>query len=266
MSREPTALDRLRALTPARIGLGRVGASLPLREVLAFQLAHAQARDAVHAALDVAALEGACTALGLPALTVESAAETRDIYLRRPDLGRTLQPRDRARLDQAAQGPCDIAVVIADGLSAEAVHRNAATMLAAFVPLARGQGWRLAPPVIAVQARVALGDEVARALQARAVLMLIGERPGLSSPDSLGAYLTILPAGPCSDADRNCVSNIRAEGLQPAAAAAKVAWLLAAGFAAGRTGVMLKDESDRALPGGPGEEAPAQVGHKPSSA
>lgn len=258
MSREPVrpaatgveaTFDRLRRLTPARIGLGRVGASLPLQEVLAFQLAHAQARDAVHAALDLPALEAAIGELGWATRRVRSAAETRDIYLRRPDLGRTLRAEDRERLAAESAGPRDLAVVVADGLSAEAVQRHAVAVLAAFRSLAEGHGWRLTPVVLATQARVALGDAVARALEARAVLVLIGERPGLSSPDSLGAYLTILPPGSCTDADRNCLSNIRAEGLLPAEAAAKAAWLLAAGFAAGATGVALKDDSDAALLG-----------------
>jgi ethanolamine ammonia-lyase small subunit len=247
MSREPTPLDRLKRLTPARIGLGRVGASLPLKEVLDLQLAHARARDAVHTPLDAGALERDMAALGLPVLRVRSAAPDRDVYLRRPDLGRVLRSEDRTRLAEAAGEPVDLAIVVGDGLSAEAVHRQVQGFMAAFVPLARERGWRLAPIVISLQARVALGDEVARSLRARAVLMLIGERPGLSSPDSLGAYLTVLPAGPCTDADRNCLSNIREEGLQPSLAAAKAAWLLEAAFAAGATGVALKDESGASL-------------------
>lgn len=260
MSRDAVPFDRLRGLTPARIGLGRVGASLPLKEVLAFQLAHARARDAVHATLDPDAVADEIAALGWETLQVRSAAETRDTYLRRPDLGRMLRPDDRERLKTKADGPRDLVIVVADGLSAEAVQKQAGALLAAFKPLCIGQGWRLAPVVLALQARVALGDEVAHALQAKAVMMLIGERPGLSSPDSLGAYLTILPSGPCSDADRNCLSNIRDEGLKPPQAAAKAAWLLAAGFAAGATGVALKDDSARdGLAGPPAGQGPEKL-------
>lgn len=233
----------LAAHTPARIALGRTGASLPTREVLAFALAHARARDAVHAAFAPARLAADIEALGLPTLTVDSAAPDRATYLRRPDLGRRLSDDSRRRLAAAARGPCDLTIVIADGLSSKAVHAHAANLLAALQPHIAAAGWSPAPVVIASQARVALGDEIGQILGARQVLMLIGERPGLSSPDSLGAYLTLGPTVGLTDADRNCVSNIRPQGLGFEPAAARLAWLMRESLRLGLTGVALKDES-----------------------
>jgi len=241
----------LRSMTPARIALGRIGSSLPLSEVLALQSAHALARDAVHLPLDPVPLVEWLDARGTPSVMAHSAAASREIYLRRPDLGRRLNADSQGRLLLGAGDAPDLAIVIADGLSAAAVHKQARAFLGSFLPLVEGIGWRASPVVIARQARVALGDEVANALGARAVLVLIGERPGLSSPDSLGAYLTLNNAGAKTDADRNCVSNIRPEGLSPAAAAGKVARLLAAAFQKGLTGVGLKDEEEPLLPPAP---------------
>lgn len=235
---------RLGALTPARIGLGRAGAGLPTREVLKFGLAHAQARDAVHTAMDAASLAAEIEALGLPTVTVTSRAEDRATYLRRPDYGRRLSPEGRTTLAEAAHESVDLALVVADGLSARAVHEGAAAMLRAFKPHADKAGWRLAPVVIATQARVALGDEAAEALRARAVAVVIGERPGLSSPDSLGLYVTFDPKVGRSDAERNCISNVRPAGLSHDLAAFKLNWLLTQAFSRGLTGVGLKDESD----------------------
>ncbi|WP_198293072.1 ethanolamine ammonia-lyase subunit EutC [Methylobacterium sp. WSM2598] len=241
------AWGRLKALTPARIGLGRAGSGLPTREVLAFALAHAQARDAVHAPLDAAALRAGIEGLGLPVLAIASRAPDRATYLRRPDLGRQPDPEDLARLAAAAGDPVDLAIVVADGLSARAVHEGAVPLLAALAPAIAGSGWSLAPIVLAEQARVALGDAVGAALRARAVAVLIGERPGLSSPDSLGIYLTLDPRPGRTDAERNCLSNVRAAGLRPDLAAFKLHWLLGEAFRRGLTGVALKDESDRLL-------------------
>ncbi|MGH1572115.1 ethanolamine ammonia-lyase subunit EutC [Methylobacterium sp. P31] len=244
---DPGAIwKRLAGLTPARIGLGRAGSGLPTREVLRFGLDHAQARDAVHAPLDDAALARGIADLGFGTLTVASQAPDRATYLRRPDLGRRLAAEDRAAL-HARAAQADLAIVLADGLSARAVHENAAPVLAAFKPYAERAGWSLAPIVIAQQARVALGDEIGQALAVRAVAVLIGERPGLSSPDSLGIYLTFGPRLGRSDAERNCISNVRGAGLAPDLAGSKLDWLLARAFALGLTGVKLKDESDRAL-------------------
>ena len=242
--------QRLARLTPARIGLGRAGAGLPTREVLKFGLAHAQARDAVHTPMDAGAVAGAVGALGFPTLAVTSGAPDRATYLRRPDCGRRLSPESLKALSEAAQEPVNLALVVADGLSARAVHEGAAVMLAAFRPHAERAGWHFAPVVIATQARVALGDAVGAALKARAVVMLIGERPGLSSPDSLGLYLTFAPKPGRTDAERNCISNVRPAGLGFDLAAFKLNWLLTQAFARGLSGVNLKDESDRLIEAG----------------
>lgn len=246
----PDPWTALRRHTPARIALGRTGASLPTHEVLAFSLAHAQARDAVQTPFDSAAVTEAIADLGLSTLPVESAAADRATYLRRPDLGRQLSQASRSRLERAAGKPADLAIVVADGLSSTAVHAHAAPLIAALLPLIRAEAWGLAPVVVAHQARVALGDEVGQILGARLVLLLVGERPGLSSPDSLGAYLTLAPRVGLTDAARNCVSNIRTEGLGYDQAAFKLAWLAREALRLGESGVALKDESDTALLGG----------------
>lgn len=243
----PDPWTALRAHTPARIALGRSGASLPTHEVLAFSLAHAQARDAVHTAFAAREVSEAIEALGLSSLPVDSAAPDRATYLRRPDLGRRLSDASRALLAARPSKPVDLAIVVADGLSSTAVHAHATPLIAALTPLIRAEGWNLAPVVIASQARVALGDEVGESLGARLVLLLVGERPGLSSPDSLGAYLTFAPRVGLTDAARNCVSNIRAEGLSYDQAAFKLAWLAREALRLGESGVALKDESDTAL-------------------
>jgi ethanolamine ammonia-lyase small subunit len=237
----------LRSLTPARIALGRTGSSLPTREVLLLALAHARARDAVHLPLDVASVAASLEGLGFTTLRLASAAASREIYLRRPDLGRRLSRASRRELEMRPPAAADLAIVVADGLSAAAVHAHAAALLAAFLPGIAQAGWSVAPLAIATQARVALGDEIGALLRARASVVLIGERPGLSSPDSLGVYLTFAPRPGRSDAERNCISNIRAEGLAYARAAFKLAWLLKEAFRRALTGVALKDESDLLL-------------------
>lgn len=244
----PDPWSALRARTPARIAIGRSGASLPTREVLAFALAHAQARDAVHTPFEAEAVAAGIEALGVPTLHVDSAAPDRASYLRRPDLGRRLSDTSRVAL-ASARGPADLAIVVADGLSSTAVHAHAAPLIAALLPHVEAEGLSLAPITVASQARVALGDEVGELLGARLLLLLVGERPGLSSPDSLGAYLTFQPRVGRTDAERNCVSNIRAEGLSYDQAALKLAWLMREALRLSATGVALKDESDtEALP------------------
>ncbi|MCI0756040.1 ethanolamine ammonia-lyase subunit EutC [Teichococcus vastitatis] len=226
----------LRRFTPARIGLGRAGDAPPLGAVLDFQLAHARARDAVHAALDRVPLQAALG--GLPWLAVRSQAPDRGTYLRRPDLGRRLDPEC---LPLLPKGEWDAVFVLADGLSATAVQQHAAAVLRA--TLQRLPGWRVAPVVIATQARVALGDEIGEALGASLCAMLIGERPGLSVADSLGVYLTYAPQRGRRDSERNCISNIhRSGGLAPESAADKLAWLMTEALRLRLTGVELKDE------------------------
>jgi ethanolamine ammonia-lyase small subunit len=241
----PDPWGPLRAHTPARIALGRTGASLPTAEVLRFAAAHAQARDAVHQALDTDALMTALRADGWAVHSVTSAAADRATYLRRPDLGRRLATASAQSL-QALQAPAlpppDLALVLADGLSAAAAQQHGVAVLA-HLRTALAGALRLSPVFLATQARVALGDEVGELLGARAVLVLLGERPGLSSPDSLGAYLTFAPRLGRSDAERNCVSNIRPAGLAPAPAAARLAWLVREALRLRLTGVALKDGS-----------------------
>jgi ethanolamine ammonia-lyase small subunit len=229
------AID-LKAFTPARVGLARSGNSLTTAELLRFQLDHARARDAVYFELDPAAI-------ALPHVLVRSAAHDRATYLRRPDLGRTLGPESRAVL---VRGDYDAAIVIADGLSAPAVHHHATPVLDALLP--KLAGWRLAPMTVALQARVALGDEIGEALGARMAVVLIGERPGLTSPDSLGIYLTWDPRRGRNDAQRNCISNVRTEGIGYELAAHKLHSLMEASRARQISGVGLKEDT-RLLPG-----------------
>ena len=241
----------LRRFTAARIALGRAGVSQPTAVQLNFQLAHAQARDAVHRVLDGEALGAALATLpGLaPALMLHSAAADRATYLQRPDLGRQLDSASRAALAAAAAAaaraaPPDLAFVIADGLSALAVEQHAAPLLAALLARLRQDGWAVAPPVIVRQGRVAIGDEVGQLLGARAVVVLVGERPGLSSPDSMGLYLTWQPRVGLRDASRNCISNVRPAGLAYPAAAHLLHHLLSEARRRGLSGVALKDDTD----------------------
>ncbi len=240
MTGQPPALWRdLRRFTPARVALGRAGNGLPTAAHLAFQAAHAAARDAVHAELDVPALAAGLAIAGLSSLSVASACPDRRAYLLRPDLGRQLAPGAAERLPRAA----GIAFVVCDGLSATAVQRHATALLARVMP-ALGQS---GPVVIARQGRVALGDAIGSAMGAESVAVLIGERPGLSTPDSLGVYLTWQPRPGRTDAERNCISNIRPEGLPVDAAAAKLLWLVGAMQRLRLTGVGLKDEQPMSL-------------------
>jgi ethanolamine ammonia-lyase small subunit len=237
--RPPVLWADLRRLTPARVALGRAGNGLPTAAHLDFQAAHAAARDAVHAALDVPALRAELSALGLPNLAVHSAVADRQTYLLRPDLGRRLRDADRLALP-ATSGA--MLFVICDGLSAIAVQRHAPALLAHVIPALQRAGHAIAPVVVAEQGRVALGDDIGEAMGADAVAVLIGERPGLTAADSLGVYLTWQPRRGRTDAERNCISNIRPEGLAPIAAGDKLLWLIDAMRRLRLTGVGLKDE------------------------
>jgi ethanolamine ammonia-lyase small subunit len=239
----------LRRYTAARIGLGRAGASVPTAAHLAFQQAHAEARDAVHTPLDVDALLADLRALGEAPLHVHSRAPDRATYLQRPDLGRRLDDESAATLAALKAPATDLAFVLADGLSALALRRQALPLFTALRERLRVEGgWRWAPPVVATQARVAIGDEIGTLLNARCVVVLIGERPGLSAPDSLGLYFSWSPRPGLVDAQRNCISNVRPEGLPPATAAAKLHALLREARTRQLSGVELKDEQDdRAL-------------------
>lgn len=237
----------MRALTPARVGLGRAGAGLPTEALLDFTLDHARARDAVHAAFATQDLIASLGALGLEPVQVASRAPNRRDYLRRPDLGRMCDADSRRLLADRARGACELVLVIADGLSPTAVNLHAADVTAQLLPQLKEAGIALGHVVVATGARVALGDEIGEILKSRMVAVLIGERPGLSAPDSLGAYLTYGPKIGRTDAERNCVSNIHGSGLSSAEAAFKIAWLIREALARQISGVALKDESADAL-------------------
>lgn len=230
----------LRGLTAARIGLGRTGVSLPTRRVLEFQMAHAQARDAIHAPLDVEKV--VADLVDLAPVVVESRAIDRRVYLERPDEGRRLSVASREKL----VGRYDCALVLADGLSARAAQDHGPALVRALREAT--PDWRWSPPVVATLARVALGDDIAAAFGADLVVMLIGERPGLSSPDSLGAYVAYAPKpGVTTDALRNCVSNIRPEGLPIGEAVRKIVAIAALARRMKQTGVTLKEDDALAL-------------------
>jgi ethanolamine ammonia-lyase small subunit len=235
----------LRKFTQARIALGRAGTSLPTDRHLEFQLAHARARDAVHHPLAVAPLRAALEQRGREVVALRSAAGDRLIYLQRPDQGRRLERGSRATLEaraRASKEAFDAVFVVADGLSALAIEENAVPFLDAAIPSFKE--WRLAPIVIVEQGRVAVGDEIGQVLRAGMVAILIGERPGLSSPDSMGIYLTFAPRVGTTDAQRNCISNIRREGLSWELAARKLHYLMSEARRRKLTGVGLKDESE----------------------
>ncbi|KPQ20823.1 ethanolamine ammonia-lyase subunit EutC [Halomonas sp. HL-93] len=243
--------ERLNAFTDARIGLGRAGISLPTSKLLEFQLAHAQAQDAVHCPLDVQTLATELSKtleLSEAPLRLHSHAQDRATYLQRPDYGRRLNDETREQLQQAAmsQQRYDLAVVIVDGLSALGVQQNSAPFLGALYQLLDSDAadWQLAPLTIVEQGRVAIGDEVGALLNADAVLVMIGERPGLSSPDSLGLYLTWAPEPGLKDDRRNCISNVRPAGLKAEEAARRLVLLLTEARKRKLSGVQLKDRSE----------------------
>lgn len=232
----------LRQLTAARVALGRSGAGVPTRAHQRFVLDHARAREAVWTPIDWAPVESALRGAGLDVVPAESRAEDRATYLRRPDLGRALSQGARERLQREKPddgAPCDVAIVVADGLSATAVALNAAPLVLGVSERFAARGWRIAPVVLATQARVALGDDAGEALGARLCVVLIGERPGLSAADSLGAYLTFDPRPGTPDSRRNCISNIREGGLAIADAARQIEALAERMFSQERSGVAL---------------------------
>ncbi|CAN5172354.1 ethanolamine ammonia-lyase subunit EutC [soil metagenome] len=244
--------ETLRQFTDARIALGRAGVSLPTAAHLAFQLAHAQARDAVLVALDVPSLIQSLNAVSgsQSCLSLHSAAADRTVYLQRPDQGRRLDDASRKILEelkpagkQPSLRPYDLAFVVVDGLSALAIEQNAAPFLSVLQRRIAAENWSVAPLSIVSQGRVAIGDEVGELLGARAVVVLIGERPGLSSPDSMGLYLTWMPRVGLLDDSRNCISNVRPAGLRYEEAARKLHYLLSQAHQRQLSGVGLKDET-----------------------
>lgn len=246
--------QQLRELTPARIALGRAGSSLPTRPLLEFQFAHAQARDAVHTPLDCNELISGLNQRGLDCLHLHSAAGNRDTYLQRPDLGRRLSAESAAQLrESAGDKRPDLAIVIADGLSALAVQRHSLAFLDTLLPQIKEEGWTLAPVCVVEQGRVAVADEVGGLLGAKMTVILIGERPGLSSPDSLGLYFTWAPKVGLTDASRNCISNVRFEGLSYSTAAFRLLYLMREACRRQLSGVDLKDETEAPVLEGSGQ-------------
>ena len=241
----------LAKFTSARIALGRAGGSVPTTPLLAFQLAHARARDAVLQDLDVALLSHQLHNEAWPPLLLDSAASDRTAYIQRPDLGQILSPDSTASLTSWSQDkpPCDVVFVIADGLSASAVQHHSLPMLRLMLPTLRAAGWSVAPPCIVRHGRVAVADEIGALLGASMSVMLIGERPGLSSPDTLGIYLTWQPSPGKSNADRNCLSNVRPEGLSYDAAAHKLQYLMMASRDRRLSGVNLKEDAAELITG-----------------
>jgi ethanolamine ammonia-lyase small subunit len=246
----PDPWAHLRRHTPARIALGRAGGSVPTREVLEFAMAHAAARDAVHAEVDWAQLAADLGALGLETVSLNSAARDRQTYLQRPDLGRRLDDASREVLTRRAAtgspGP-DLAIVVSDGLSAPAAQIQVSPLLMELLPMLAASRISVSPACLARHGRVAVQDEVGHALDAKVALILLGERPGLGTPDSLGAYVVFGPRAGRTDADRNCVSNIRPGGLGFCAAAGTLHYLITESLRRRISGVTLKDERD-ALP------------------
>jgi ethanolamine ammonia-lyase small subunit len=234
----------LRRFTSARIALGRTGGSQRMETVLDFRLSHARARDAVMAPFDLAGVADRLATAGLATHRLATGVPDKKSYLVRPDLGRNLDAASASVLGELAPawGPRDLAIIISDGLAAQAAERHAVATVTHLADHLNAAGWSLYPILLVPFGRVKLQDEIGERLGARFTLMLLGERPGLGMPDSLGAYFTAGPAASRTDADRNCVSNIRPEGLPPAAAATKLAWLLLESARTGRAGVALKDE------------------------
>jgi ethanolamine ammonia-lyase small subunit len=234
----------LKAYTAARIALGSAGVAIPLTETLRFKMDHAHARDAVQSQLEVEVLQQELSFSGLPIHLISSKAQDRKEYLQRPDLGRSISDASLELLKGIQNGETDIAIIIADGLSAAAIQKHAAPLLRVLIPLVSERGWSLAPLTIVLQGRVAIGDDVGAALKAKMTIMLIGERPGLSSPDSMGAYLTYGPSAGLKNNNRNCVSNIRPKGLPYLAATDILMRLLRTSFALKISGVELKVQDE----------------------
>ncbi len=241
---ENDAWQSLKAFTSARIALGRTGSAMPLKEVLEFKLAHAHARDAVYSFLNEPELRNDLAAFNIPTLVLNSQASDRNQYLKRPDAGRLLNEDSIKLLQSLYAPPCDVAMILADGLSATAINKHAVPLFQLLVPMLSYSNFSIAPLTIVHQARVAIGDSIGYYLNARYSIVLIGERPGLSSPDSLGVYLTYKPTIGLTDESRNCISNIRLEGMSYKAAAEKILYLVRESFRLQYSGVALKDNSE----------------------
>ena len=238
----PDAWESLKAFTNARIALGRAGVATPMKEVLSFRMCHAHARDAVYSILNVDKLVGSLQQFQIPIIIANSQANNRSVYLQRPDLGRRLNDASANNLKGESSQSADIAIIIADGLSATAINEHAVYVVKKLIPFLKKSVLTIAPIVIAQQARVAIADEIGSLLNAKLSVILIGERPGLSSPDSMGAYITYQPSPGKTDESRNCVSNIRPGGLSYELAAEKIAKLINASLQLKLSGIALKDD------------------------
>jgi ethanolamine ammonia-lyase small subunit len=243
---QPDAWQFLQNYTPARIARGRTGHSIPTSELLKFQADHAQARDAVYSELDIVTLNSSISqSLNIQVINLRSEVKNRPQYLQRPDLGRTLSQESREELINISSLESDICFVIADGLSAEAINQNALPILEILIPKLKAINWKIAPICIAQQGRVAIADEIVSLLKSEIVVILIGERPGLTSPNSMGAYITFHPYVGMTDESRNCVSNIRPEGMCFQMATDKILYLLTEIKSKKLSGVNLKDEDKK---------------------
>jgi ethanolamine ammonia-lyase small subunit len=238
----PDSWEGLKAFTNARIALGRTGIATPLKEVLDFRMCHAHARDAVYSVLKVEELEETLQQFQMQVIIVNSNANNRAVYLQRPDYGRKLNEASVKNLKNESNYSADVAIIVADGLSATAINEHAVHVVKKLIPFLKQSVLTIAPIVIAKQARVAIADEIGSILNAKLSLILIGERPGLSSPDSMGAYITYQPSPGKTDESRNCISNIRPEGLSYDLAAEKIAKLINASLQLKLSGISLKDD------------------------
>ncbi len=237
----------LQHYTNARIALGRTGVSLPTQELLRFKMAHAHARDAVFSLLDKEALLNGLNRLQVPFVLLQSKATDRQVYLQRPDWGRRLNEASAKQLSLLANEQCDVCISLADGLSAEAINRHAIPVMDLLITRLHEHNFRIAPVCLVEGGRVAISDEIGSLLKANLSLVLIGERPGLSSPDSMSAYLTYAPQIGLTDERRNCVSNIRPEGLVYEEAVDKIVYLIREAMRLQLSGIGLKDNESKGL-------------------
>lgn len=245
--RENDCWEKLKSYTDARIAMGRTGCSILTDDYLKFSLAHAKARDSIKMPFDRDRIGKELHAMGLDTINVESSAANRELYLCRPDFGRRLSEKSKSMLDELNYPGADVLLVIGDGLSSKAVHKQAVPFIRQFLPYMAELGMTVGPVVLAKESRVALGDDIAERMHCRLVAILIGERPGLSSPDSLGVYMTYKPYWGRMESERNCISNIRPEGLSYGKAAFKLAWLIENAYNMKKSGTALKDQSDDPL-------------------
>jgi ethanolamine ammonia-lyase small subunit len=238
---EPDEWQSLKAYTDARIALGKTGVSVPMAQSLAFKLAHAHAKDAVYSSLDQAQLIDLLREIHQPVVSLHSQATNRDIYLQRPDLGRRLADDSVRKLQQLRAQPCDLCIILADGLSASAINENAWPVVQLLIQAAKKMNFSISAISLVENARVAIADEIGSLLNAKLSVIFIGERPGLSSFDSMGAYITYAPSPGLTDERRNCISNIRQKGLSATLAVDKIMYLVQEAFRLQITGVSLKD-------------------------